>query len=164
MCGARWCISPSKKNSFDYFPYFFVVLHGHKSEGRNEKKKKNFSIEKWKGPAILCFAGRLKAEWHSVYTHTHTHTYAHSISLVMLLPSPSLYKLRISCGRTKAKRHQIFFFFLFLYAASQQSFHNIISPLSLSRIYRLSTRALLCVCVCVYWFLLSFRPQEGFSL
>jgi hypothetical protein len=72
MCGARWCISPSKKNSFDYFPYFFVVLHGHKSEGEKEKKK-NFSIEKWKGPAILCFAGRLKAEWHSVYTHTHTH-------------------------------------------------------------------------------------------
>jgi hypothetical protein len=100
-----------------------------------------------------------------VHTHTHTHTYAHSISLVMLLPSPSLYKLRISCGRTKAKRHQIFFFlFPFFYTRPVNNPFTILFRLSLSPIYRLSTRALLCVCVCVYWFLLSFRPQEGFSL
>lgn len=83
--------------------------------------------------------------------HTHTHTYAHSISLVMLLPSPSLYKLRISCGRTKAKRHQIFFFSfsLLLYAASQQSFHNIISPLSLSDLSSIYAGIAVCVCVCL---------------
>lgn len=163
MCGARWCISPSKKNSCDYFPYFFVVLHGHKSEGETKKKRKIF-YWKMEGASDFVFCWAIESRV-AQRVHTHTHTYAHSISLVMLLPSPSLYKLRISCGRTKAKRHQIFFFsFSFFYTRPVNNPFTILFRLSLSPIYRLSTRALLCVCVCVYWFLLSFRPQEGFSL
>lgn len=146
MCGARWCISPSKKNSFDYFPYFFVVLHGHKSEGETKKKRKIF-YWKMEGASDFVFCWAIESRV-AQRVHTHTHTYAHSISLVMLLPSPSLYKLRISCGRTKAKRHQIFFSFpSFFYTRPVNNPFTILFRLSLSLRSIVYLRGHCCVCV-----------------
>jgi hypothetical protein len=162
MCGARWCISPSKKNSFDYFPYFFVVLHGHKSEGETKKKRKIF-YWKMEGASDFVFCWAIESrEAQRVHTHTHTHTYAHSISLVMLLPSLSLYKLRISCGRTKAKRHQIFFFlFPFFYTRPVNNPFTILFRLSLSLSDLSSIYAGIAVCVCVCLLVPFIIPSPG---
>jgi hypothetical protein len=170
MCGARWCISPSKKNSFDYFPYFFVVLHGHKSEGGKRKKKKNFSIEKWKGPAILCFAGRLKAEWHSVYTHTHTHTRTAFRSLCYYHRLLSIsFGFRVGAQKRNGTKS---FFFLFLPSAirgqstilSQYYF----ASLSLSDLSSIYAGIAVCVCLLVPFIIPSpgrfFVVIDGFFI
>jgi hypothetical protein len=110
---------------------------------------------------VFCWAieSRVAQRVHT-HTHTHTRTAFRSLCYYHRLLSIS-FGFRVGAQKRNGTK-SFFFFFLLLYAASQQSFHNIISPLSLSDLS--SIYAGIAVCVCVYWFLLSFRPQEGFSL
>ena len=141
----RLCISLSK-NSFDYFPYF-LLCYTHtkggwrkKKKGGKEKRKKKILLKNRRGQRFCVLLGDWKP---SRRARTHIRAFR-SLCYHRLR---AYYKPRISCGRTKAKRHQIFFFFFFFYTASQQSFHNIISPLLPlpDRLY-----AGIAVCVCVY--------------
>lgn len=96
-----------------------------------------------------------------VHTHTHTHTRTAFRSLCYYHRLLSI-SFGFRVGAQKRNGTKSFFFPSSIRGQSTILSQYYFASLSLRSIVYL--RGHCCVCVCVYWFLLSFRPQEGFSL